>query len=152
MRVVLVALATVSAACAQGGDAAVVTAPTVDTAEVRESTTSTGAVETTTTTTAPTTTTTVATTTTAAAGLIEIEVVGGAVNGGGTAAVALNEPVTLRVSSDVPDQVHVHGYDLTAEVEAGGAAVIEFVADVPGVFEVELESAGLTLLSLEVGA
>jgi hypothetical protein len=49
--------------------------------------------------------------------------------------VYLGQPVRLVVSSNVADEVHVHGYDKTADVPAGGTAVIEFPATIPGVFE-----------------
>ena len=39
------------------------------------------------------------------------------------------------------DVVHVHGYDLLAEVSLDEPAVIVFRANAPGVFEVELEGA-----------
>jgi hypothetical protein len=46
--------------------------------------------------------------------------------------------------------VHVHGYDLMADVAPGSPARIDFVADVPGVFEVELEDAGTPLFRMAV--
>ena len=52
--------------------------------------------------------------------------------------------------ADVSDEVHVHGYDLLAEVSPDEPAVIVFRANAPGVFEVELEGAGLLLLELTV--
>jgi heme/copper-type cytochrome/quinol oxidase subunit 2 len=58
--------------------------------------------------------------------------------------------VTVRVTSDVADEIHVHGYDLKQDVEAGSTAEISFTADIPGVFEVELENAGFKLADLEV--
>jgi hypothetical protein len=58
--------------------------------------------------------------------------------------------VRLVVNSDVADEVHVHGYDLKAEVPAHGVGAVEFVADQSGVFEVELESRGAQLSQLEV--
>jgi hypothetical protein len=64
--------------------------------------------------------------------------------------VSLGQPVRLVVSSDVADEVHVHGYDKTAEVPAGGTAVIEFPATIPGVFEVELEQRSVPLVELAV--
>lgn len=64
--------------------------------------------------------------------------------------VALGKPLTLRVTSDVADEVHVHGYDLKRDVPAGGTATVSFTPDVPGLFEVELESRGLRLLELQV--
>lgn len=64
--------------------------------------------------------------------------------------VPLGNTVRLVVTSDVGDEIHVHGYDLSTDVEAGGTAVVEFVADVPGIFEVELEAAVIPLVELEV--
>ena len=54
------------------------------------------------------------------------------------------------VRADVSDHVHLHGYDLLADVAPGNPARIDFVADVAGVFEVELEDAGTLLFNLEV--
>jgi sirohydrochlorin ferrochelatase len=48
------------------------------------------------------------------------------------------------------DKVHLHGYDLSADVAPGRPAVIDFTADAPGVFEVELEQAHLRLVELQV--
>lgn len=59
--------------------------------------------------------------------------------------------VTLIVSADVPDEVHVHGYDLMADVAPGSPARISFEASVPGRFEVELESRALQIAELRVG-
>src|SRR3546814_16091229 len=71
---------------------------------------------------------------------------GGHVKGGGRTSVPLGDAVTIRVTSDVTDHVHLHGYDVLADVAAGGTAELVFTADIPGVFEVELEDAGLALL------
>jgi hypothetical protein len=51
--------------------------------------------------------------------------------------VALGAPVVLRVEADTPTEVHVHGYDRVADAAPGTPACLEFVADVPGMFEVE---------------
>jgi hypothetical protein len=96
-------------------------------------------------------TTTTATTTTAAAGnVIEVTVADGEVTGGGRKQVDKGEPLTLRVTTDEADELHVHGYDLTADLEPGEPGEITFTPDAEGVFEVELEDAGLQLLELEV--
>jgi len=83
--------------------------------------------------------------------LIEIKVTGDQVE---TAerrvTVATGEKVRIRVQSDVADEVHVHGYDLKKDVAPGKPAVIEFTADVPGSFEVELEEAHRKLIDLLV--
>lgn len=59
--------------------------------------------------------------------------------------------MTLIVSADVADEVHVHGYDLMADVAPGSPARISFEASVPGRFEVELESRALQIAELRVG-
>jgi hypothetical protein len=83
---------------------------------------------------------------------IEVSVTGGRVNGDtGRIAVAAGEPVTLVVTSDVADVIHLHGYDLTTSLTAGTPAELPFDATVPGVFEVELHEAGTVLLTLQVG-
>jgi heme/copper-type cytochrome/quinol oxidase subunit 2 len=83
--------------------------------------------------------------------LIEIKVTGDQVE---TAerrvTVATGEKVRIRVQSDVADVVHVHSYDLKKDVAPGKPAVIEFTADVPGSFEVELEEAHRKLIDLQV--
>jgi heme/copper-type cytochrome/quinol oxidase subunit 2 len=64
--------------------------------------------------------------------------------------VPLDGKVRLEVTADRADEVHLHGYDRSVDTEPGKAAVLEFTADVPGVFEVELEEAGLKLVELQV--
>jgi hypothetical protein len=46
------------------------------------------------------------------------------------------------VTTDSVDEVHVHGYDFVGIVIPTAPAVLTFTADIPGVFEVELEEAG----------
>lgn len=82
---------------------------------------------------------------------IELAVAGDAVTGGaGRWSVPLGSTVEVVVGSDVADEVHLHGYDRSAFVTAGATATIRFDADVPGVFEVELEQSGTPLAQLEV--
>lgn len=64
--------------------------------------------------------------------------------------VGLGESVTLVVTSDVADEVHLHGYDAHADLVAGQEGTFTFTADIPGVFEVELEETGTLLVELEV--
>jgi hypothetical protein len=83
---------------------------------------------------------------------IEVQVAGGQVSGDtGRVAVPVGQPVTLSVTSDTADEIHVHGYDLTAPVAAGTPAELTFDATIAGVFEVELHDAGTVLLTLQVG-
>ena len=82
---------------------------------------------------------------------IEVQVSGGQLSGDtGRVPVAAGSHVTLVVTTDVADEVHVHGYDLEAELSPGQPTEIAFDATIPGVFEVELHEAGTTLLSLQV--
>jgi hypothetical protein len=81
---------------------------------------------------------------------IEVTVSGGEVEGPDRPTVRQGETVLLVVRADVSDEVHVHVYDLMADVAPGQPARIRFTADIPGVFEIELEDAGRLLLELEV--
>jgi hypothetical protein len=58
--------------------------------------------------------------------------------------------VVIVVRSQLTDHVHLHGYDLMADVGPGKPGRIEFVADAPGGFEIELEDRGLLIAELEV--
>lgn len=68
----------------------------------------------------------------------------------GTVDVKLGEPIHLTVTSDVADEVHVHGADVSADVDAGGTVELDFVQNAPGRFEIELEGAKRTLTRLQV--
>jgi hypothetical protein len=86
----------------------------------------------------------------AAATVLSVNVRGGSVEGASRQRATLNQPVTIRVTSDVADEVHVHGYDKTFPVAAGRSGETTFVANIPGVFEVELERSHKLLFTLEV--
>jgi hypothetical protein len=49
------------------------------------------------------------------------------------------DEIRFEVSSDVADEVHVHGYDLMKNVPAGGTVSFDFPAEIEGIFEAELE-------------
>ena len=68
----------------------------------------------------------------------------------GRVKVALGTRVRITVTSDVADEIHVHLYDLTQEISANQPGSIEFVADKPGIIEVELEHAKLPLTHLAI--
>ncbi|MEY2447539.1 MAG: hypothetical protein QOH79_1015 [Acidimicrobiaceae bacterium] len=95
---------------------------------------------------------TASTATSPAATLIEITVVGGQVAGGVKhVQVDVGRSVTIRITSDVAEELHVHGYDLKRDLTAGTAVELTFTADIPGVFEAELEHSGLQVAELQVG-
>ena len=62
----------------------------------------------------------------------------------------LGSVVALMVTSDVAEEVHVHGYDILRAVSDGHPAHFAFTASIPGVFEVEFEGSGRLLLQLEI--
>jgi len=64
--------------------------------------------------------------------------------------VATGEVVRLIVTSDVDDELHVHGVDQTAGLVAGEPTTTEFTIDEPGIFEVETHDSGLLLVQLSV--
>ena len=64
--------------------------------------------------------------------------------------VERDSTVALVITSDVAEHVHVHGFDLFADVAAGETATLVFAADVPGVFEVEFEDSFTFITELEV--
>ena len=107
------------------------------------------------TTTVASTTTTSAEPTTTTAGfsgtLIEAKITGSEVDTASRRVkVRSGDKVRIQVEADHAEEVHVHGYDLKKDVAPGKPAVIEFTADAPGVFEVELEEAALKLFELQV--
>ena len=81
----------------------------------------------------------------------QVEVEGGKPVGGiQTIEVDKGDQVRFAVSSDVGDEIHVHGYDLMKDVEAGGKASFSFPAKIDGEFEVELEDRGEQIAKLVV--
>jgi hypothetical protein len=82
--------------------------------------------------------------------VIEVTYRDGAVQGPTSFTVTQGERVRLLVHADVSDEVHLHGYDLSADVTAQRAARIDFVANAAGLYEVELEGAGEPLFELEI--
>lgn len=82
---------------------------------------------------------------------VQVRFAGGAVTGTtGREQVGLGESVVLRIASDVAEQVHVYGYDVEADIPAGGSADVPLTASIPGVFEVELHESGKVLFQLRV--
>jgi hypothetical protein len=58
--------------------------------------------------------------------------------------------VRLQVTSDVDDELHVHGFDIEEPLDAGHTTTVDLLADQPGVFEVETHESNLELLQLAV--
>jgi hypothetical protein len=71
---------------------------------------------------------------------------------GGVTEITVNkgDEVRFEVKSAVADEIHVHGYDLMKDVEAGGAVSFAFPAEIEGIFEAELEERAEQILELRV--
>jgi hypothetical protein len=60
------------------------------------------------------------------------------------------EQITFEVKSDVDEEIHVHGFDLSKDVSAGSSARLSFPASITGIFEVELEFSGVPIAELQI--
>jgi FtsP/CotA-like multicopper oxidase with cupredoxin domain len=60
------------------------------------------------------------------------------------------DTVRFRVRSSIPEEVHVHGYDLMKDVTPGQTVTFSFKATITGIFEIEYEHAGRQIAQLRV--
>jgi len=60
------------------------------------------------------------------------------------------DDVEIKVTSDQPDELHLHGYDLHTPLKANEPAALYFKATHSGRFDVELPFAGIALGTLEI--
>ena len=82
--------------------------------------------------------------------VIALVVIGDELEGGARRqSVPLGDEITVRVSGTSTDHVHIHGYDLFIDL-TDGSGELTFSADIPGVFEIELEGSGTLLVQMEV--
>ncbi len=80
-----------------------------------------------------------------------IRVRGGVASGGvEEVRVRRGDQVRLTITSDQPDEVHLHGYDLERPVGPGRPARLRFTADAEGIFELELHGSHTPIAGLEV--
>jgi hypothetical protein len=82
--------------------------------------------------------------------VVDVTIEGGVVTGPGRISAAVGDLVSVWVLSDVDAEIHVHGYDLFFDATAGVPVEVSLVADVPGIFEVEVEGSHTLLFDLEV--
>ena len=66
---------------------------------------------------------------------------GQVVGGPGDIRVTKGDQVTIVVSANAPDDVHLHGYDIEKSVAPGKPATFKFTADIEGIFEMESHQA-----------
>jgi hypothetical protein len=71
---------------------------------------------------------------------------------GGLAELEFDRGDRIRfvVRSDVADHVHLHGYDVFMDIEAGGKVEFDVPATIDGLFEVELEDRVVPLAEITV--
>lgn len=70
---------------------------------------------------------------------------------GGRIEVRSGQQITLTVTSDVDEEIHVHSDpEHTFQVKAGGALTETFTIDTPGQVAVEAHHAGVTIVQLVV--
>jgi hypothetical protein len=71
---------------------------------------------------------------------------------GGVLKIDANEGdrIQFKVDSDVAAEIHVHGFDISKEVEAGETVKLSFDADFTGIFEAELEETAVPIAEIQV--
>ena len=60
------------------------------------------------------------------------------------------DTIRIEVASDEAHEVHIHGYDIEKEVEAGGVVRFKFDAKLDGIYEIELEDLTEPIAELKV--
>jgi hypothetical protein len=58
--------------------------------------------------------------------------------------------VRFRVRAPEDEEVHVHGYDISRDVQGGETERISFRATIDGIFEIEFEHSGTQIAQLRV--
>lgn len=72
---------------------------------------------------------------------------------GGVQTITVKKGARARIqvaSQDTSDEIHLHGYDLTRELEAGDSVRFSFDANAEGIFEIELHGTGTQIGELVV--
>jgi heme/copper-type cytochrome/quinol oxidase subunit 2 len=82
--------------------------------------------------------------------VIEIDQSGRPVGGVAELEVPLDDRIRFIVESAVAEEVHLHGYDVSMDVEAGGEVEFDVPADTDGVYEVELEHSVVPIAEISV--
>ncbi len=60
------------------------------------------------------------------------------------------DQVTINITNDEPEELHLHGYDKSVNLEASKSAQLTFTANLTGRFTFELEHSKTELGALEV--
>jgi hypothetical protein len=83
---------------------------------------------------------------------VDITIAGGKISAGGQAVVKAKSGQTVRINavSDVPESLHVHGYDKVVDLKPGKPGSVEFKTSTKGIFEVETHESGKLVFKLQV--
>ncbi|WP_165952619.1 hypothetical protein, partial [Kribbella albertanoniae] len=82
---------------------------------------------------------------------VDVKIAGGKISAGQAVVKAKRgQKVRITAVSDVPESLHVHGYDKTLDLKPGKPVSVEFTADAKGVFEVETHENGKLVFKLQV--
>jgi hypothetical protein len=60
------------------------------------------------------------------------------------------EKVKLNIISDISDEAHLHGYDISSKLSSNSTSTLEFLATKSGRFPMELEKNGKEIAIIEV--
>jgi FtsP/CotA-like multicopper oxidase with cupredoxin domain len=60
------------------------------------------------------------------------------------------DTVRFRVRSSVPEEIHVHGYDITRDIPRNKTVNVSFEAELDGIWEIEFHNSGTQIASLRV--
>jgi hypothetical protein len=84
--------------------------------------------------------------------VVDITIAGGQVTpANATFAAKVSEPITLRVTSDAVDELHVHSVpDHKFEVAVAAGQTFTFSVDVPGNVDIELHHLDRTVATIQV--
>ncbi len=72
------------------------------------------------------------------------------ISGPATIQVSEGDEITIKVTSDEPEELHVHGYDKSIGLEPDIPATLTFITDTSGRFPFELENSQVEIGILEV--
>ena len=84
--------------------------------------------------------------------LIDVQIKGGEVTPTNQQLEAkVNQPIVVKVNSDVADELHVHSTpDHTFKIEAKPVQQFQFTVAVPGTVDIELHQLGKTIATVQV--
>ena len=72
------------------------------------------------------------------------------VSGPETIQVNEGDDVVVKITSDIDEELHLHGYDISTELVKGEPATLSFKANLTGRFVYELEKSSVEIGVLEV--